>query len=1258
MNPFSTGDQKNYPLRRRLRNLLRSVLVFFLFLIISCSLVYGVATIGIQRETAPWVDINLKNRTFADYSVDEQTEAVARVREDVIEDAERDALVATIAAARAPGATTTVTITPTPATSPSPTATLTPTATPADLLVDAGGPYEGEEGSRISVEANLDSLLNVVPGSVTYRWDMDNDGQFDDQRGKIASVIFFDEGDYPIRVQTTDLLGRVATDTARVLVSNVPPLARIGPDIIINEAETAFFEATAIDPGNDVLFYEWDFGDGTTLTLDTLSPEHTYRDNGDYVVRLRVSDEDEGVAEDTLLVQVLNQPPLVDAGANQTVDEGNTITLSGTATDPAGDFDTLTYEWDLDYNGSTFQPDAVGPQVSSYYPDGPKTQVAALQVQDEDGGVALDTLTVSVGNVQPDITNISNNSPMAEGSSVTVQVQATDVASDTLTYSYDWDNDGSFDLNRQLSASASHTWPDDGQYLTGVRVEDGDGGQIFATTAISIYNVAPTAIVNGPTSGTEGSTLNFNANDSSDVGDDTLTYEWDFGDGGPPLSGVDASHFYADNGVYSATLRVRDDDGGVGTNFFNVTISNVNPVAEAGGDRTIPEGETLSLDASASSDVGPNDTLSYAWDFSYNGATFNQEATGVSVSRQYLDDEIVDVALRVRDKDYPATNGEIGQSIDVIRVTVENRAPTNVNAGGPYNATEGESVTLTAATATDVASDTLTYDWDIDDDDTYELSGQSVNYTWLTQGTYPVTLRVRDEDGGETLNNTIAEISNALPIADVSAGEPYVVDENSPIVLDGRLSTDPSDLTPPTYDQLTFDWDFGDGNLDTGTTTVTRTHIYTDNNTYTVTLTVRDPDGDTDTDTTTVQVNNLPPNAVFVVSPNPVPEGTQVNFNGLSSNDPSTAPGSGIDSYLWNFGDGNSIGPGSNGLVFHTYDDEGTGVYNVQLTVTDDDGAMGTTTVPVTVTNVDPTAVITSSTITETEGTPIIFGSGNSTDPGNDTLTYSWLVDDGATNTLITTTTNITTGYAFPDQGVYTVTLEVDDGDGGLGSDVITVTIQNGPPTAVITSSTVTETEGIPIIFGSGNSTDPGNDTLTYSWLVDDGATNTLITTTTNITTTYAFPDQGVYTVTLQVDDGDGGLDSDVITVTIQNGPPTVDAGGPYTTTVGTAIPLTATGTDAVGDLPLTYNWDLDDDGLFDDGTGATVTFTTVGAPNIYTVTVQAGDGDGGVATDTTTVEVNTILPFILLGGLPYYIIKRRQRKRRNKKDIQLLTGS
>jgi N-acetylneuraminic acid mutarotase len=94
------------------------------------------------------------------------------------------------------------------------------------------------------------------------------------------------------------------------------------------------------------------------------------------------------------------------------------------------------------------------------------------------------------------------------------------------------------------------------------------------------------------------------------------------------------------------------------------------------------------------------------------------------------------------------------------------------------------------------------------------------------------------------------------------------------------------------------------------------------------------------------------------------------------------------------------------------------------------------------------------------------------------------------------------------------------------------------------------------------------------------------------------------------------------------NQPPVADAGGPYSGYVGSVIPLNAsTSSDPDGDA-LTYAWDLNNDGQYDDASGVTVTtsFNQVGE---HVIRLRVTE-DGGLSdTDTATV---TVLPWTLKG--------------------------
>src|SRR2546421_11087279 len=68
----------------------------------------------------------------------------------------------------------------------------------------------------------------------------------------------------------------------------------------------------------------------------------TPHDNGTYTVTFTVTDKDGGAGSATAVVTVLNVAPTVSAGADQTVAEGSSVTLSASFSHPRS-FDTQTF---------------------------------------------------------------------------------------------------------------------------------------------------------------------------------------------------------------------------------------------------------------------------------------------------------------------------------------------------------------------------------------------------------------------------------------------------------------------------------------------------------------------------------------------------------------------------------------------------------------------------------------------------------------------------------------------------------------------------------------------------------------------------------------------------------------------------------------------------------------------------------------------------------------------------------------------------
>ena len=151
-------------------------------------------------------------------------------------------------------------------------------------------------------------------------------------------------------------------------------------------------------------------------------------------------------------------------------------------------------------------------------------------------------------------------------------------------------------------------------------------------------------------------------------------------------------------------------------------------------------------------------------------------------------------------------------------------------------------------------------------------------------------------------------------------------------------ATQSFDASESTGTNLTYSWDFDDGETAAGEQT---THVYAQAGTYTVTLTVVDDNDRSDEvsrelDITAVTVTPDPPTASFGFTGNPV-------INQDLSFDAGDSMGAGLN-YTWDFGD-SSLATGVE--VTHAYSEPGD--YTVELTVTDSAGQTDTATQTVTI---------------------------------------------------------------------------------------------------------------------------------------------------------------------------------------------------------------------------------------------------------------------------------------------------------------------
>jgi YD repeat-containing protein len=192
---------------------------------------------------------------------------------------------------------------------------------------------------------------------------------------------------------------------------------------------------------------------------------------------------------------------------------------------------------------------------------------------------------------------------------------------------------------------------------------------------------------------------------ASDPNQDTLRYDWDFGDGSDPL--VDATsvvqHRFVDDGTFQVTVTVSDSGGRNATRSQTIQVSNVAPVVDAGADQQVDGGVPVKVVANfADAGEGDSHTATIDWgDGTVEGGQLDAWAQTVVGTHSYSSGGVFTVVVRVTDDE-----GAHGEDAVFITVEIDNVPPIvdlNGDQAGSDYATEfvagGNSVRVAAADA-------------------------------------------------------------------------------------------------------------------------------------------------------------------------------------------------------------------------------------------------------------------------------------------------------------------------------------------------------------------------------------------------------------------------------------------------------------------------------------------------------------------------------------------------------------------------------
>ncbi len=630
-------------------------------------------------------------------------------------------------------------------------------------------------------------------------------------------------------------------------------------------------------------------------------------------------------------------------------------------------------------------------------------------------------------------------------------------------------------------------------------------------------------------------------------------------------------HVWDTPGSYDMVVTACDKDSACDTRqVYNVDVVNITgSIDSMPDDAILNEGGTFSGTATIS--VPDNGDI-YWTEIDYgDGSIVPDEGvapsdTTVDLSHTYADNGIYTVEIKICDEDGDCSGTES------MTVTVNNVAPI-LTAVDDFTIDEGESTTWTLARFTDPGFDCLLPDCkpQILEDFTGTISWgdgtsgpgtviETLSYTatngtvsgshsYADEGTYTVTVWVRDDDEGEAdpVSLTIT-VENVAPTVDTPVIDPAPSSEGDAVELTAAFSDPGGSADGPYTCQISWgDETTTDGIFD-GMTCM-GSHTYADDHSsdgYPVTVTVADKDGGSGSNTVDQTVSNVAPSVnTPVVSPAPSNEGDEVELT-TSFSDPAGS-GDGPFTCQINWGDETTTDGTLDGMTClgsHTFaDDNSSDGYSIEVTVADKDGGSGSSNVTHTVNNVAPTLTnVNVATINEA-GTATL--SGTIGDPGvNDsfTLVIDW--GDGSTSETFTYpsgTTSFSETHQYLDDNpsgsssdIYTVSLTLSDKDNASTSTSVEQTVDNVAPTiAEIIVPAISEHRALVQVSVAASDPAGGNDPLTYAFDCDGNGTFERRTGASNsamclLDPTTVSPDVGV-----RVSDDDLGVTTQTITLAV-----------------------------------------------------------------------------------------------------------------------------
>jgi len=504
-------------------------------------------------------------------------------------------------------------------------------------------------------------------------------------------------------------------------------------------------------------------------------------------------------------------------------------------------------------------------------------------------------------------------------------------------------------------------------------------------------------------------------------------YTWTFNYNSTPvfLYGSTPSFTFEIPGTYLITLTVKNESGNSDTDQMIVYVRDIEPpldiqppIADAGADKTIHQGETFIFNGSGSSDnVG---IINYTWNFSYN----NNSVILYGISPRFTFDipGIYNVTMNISD-------ARGNWATDVIKITVMDATEPIARAGEDVTVDQHEIVHFDGSTSYDNVG-IINYSWNF----VYEgseiyLYKVMTDFKFDEAGTFLVTLTVSDGDGYQDTDTLLVTVRDITPPI-ANAGPDITVNQHKTVFFDPSGSSDNVGITD-------YAWSFTYDENPIVLNDENSSFIFHDAGSYVIILNITDADGNWATDTVNITVLDITP-PFADAGPDLTINQSQLMDFGIHQN---SSDNVGIVKWIWTFKYDNYnrtiiypkyLLPSLPFFIFYV-----PGTYEVTLNVSDEAGNWATDMLNVTVRDTSPPIANGGNYIQINQNGTVDFN-GNGSKDNIGIVNYTWtFYHEGELITLY----GISPTFMFTKPGNFTITLTVSDSDGNQDMDVFDIIV-------------------------------------------------------------------------------------------------------------------------------------------------------------------------------------------------------------------------